>query len=67
MAKKPPSKETIKPPTKKELTDAAKQLRQGHSSAGRVLAEKATAVKQAASGHKGVRDSSPPPKPPRKK
>ncbi|MBV9508753.1 MAG: hypothetical protein JO303_00550 [Caulobacteraceae bacterium] len=40
-------KETIKPPTKRELTDASKQLRKGHPSAGRTMADKAVAVRQA--------------------
>jgi hypothetical protein len=39
-------KETIKPPTNKELTDAGKQLPKGHSSAGRTLSEKSVAIKQ---------------------
>ena len=39
-------KETIKPPTKKELTDASKQLRKGHPSGGRTLADKSVAVRQ---------------------
>jgi hypothetical protein len=33
-------KETIKPPSKAELTDASKQLRAGHSSAARTMADK---------------------------
>jgi len=44
MAKR---KETISIPTKKELSDASPQLRKGHSSAGRVMAEKAIANRQA--------------------
>lgn len=39
-------KEAIKPPTKKELTDASKQLRKGHPSGGRTLADKSVAVRQ---------------------
>ena len=39
-------KETIKVPTKKELTDASKELKKGHSSGGRVLAEKSVAKRQ---------------------
>lgn len=39
-------KETIKPPTKRELTDASKELRKGHSSGGRTLADKSVAVRQ---------------------
>lgn len=39
-------KETIKPPTKRELTDASKQLRQGHPSGGRTMADKSVAVRQ---------------------
>jgi hypothetical protein len=41
-------KETIKPPTKKELTDASKQLKKGHSSAARTMADKSVAVRQGA-------------------
>lgn len=39
-------KETIKPPTKKELTDASKLLKKGHSSGGRVMADKSVAVRE---------------------
>jgi hypothetical protein len=39
-------KETIKPPSKAELTDASKQLRAGHSSAARTMADKSVAVRQ---------------------
>jgi hypothetical protein len=39
-------KETIKPPTKRELTDGSKQLRKGHASGGRTLADKSVAVRQ---------------------
>lgn len=39
-------KETIKPPNKKELSDASKQLKKGHSSGGRTLADKSVAVRQ---------------------
>ena len=68
MAKKPVSsgKETIKPPTKKELTDASAQLRKGHSSAGRTMADKSVAEREGV-GKKSVRDSSPAPKPRKKK
>jgi hypothetical protein len=44
MAKR--GKETISTPTKRELKDAAKELRKGHSSGGRVLAEKAAAARK---------------------
>lgn len=40
------TKERIKPPTRRELSDAAKELRKGHSSGGRVLAEKRVAKRQ---------------------
>jgi hypothetical protein len=40
------SKETIKPPTRRELTDAAKQLKQGHPSGGRVMADASVAKRQ---------------------
>jgi hypothetical protein len=39
-------KETIKPPTKKELTDASKELKKGHSAGGRILAEASVAKRQ---------------------
>lgn len=42
-------KETIKPPTRKELKDASSQLRKGHSSAGRVMADKSVAVREGVS------------------
>jgi len=41
-------KETIKPPTKRELTDASKELRKGHPSGGRTMADKSVAVRQGA-------------------
>jgi hypothetical protein len=42
-------KETIKPPTKSELKDASKELRKGHPSAGRTMADKSVAVRQGVS------------------
>ena len=42
-------KETIKPPTKKALEDASKELRKGHSSGARTMADKSVAVKQGVS------------------
>ena len=42
-----PKKEKIKPPTKKETSDASKELKKGHPAGGRVLAEKSVAVRQA--------------------
>jgi hypothetical protein len=39
-------KELIKPPTKKELHDASKQMRGGHSSGGRTMADASVAKKQ---------------------
>jgi hypothetical protein len=39
-------KETIKPPSKKELADASKQLMKGHSSAGRTMADASVAKRQ---------------------
>lgn len=39
-------KETIKPPTKRETSDASKELRKGHSSGGRVMAETSVATRQ---------------------
>ncbi|MBS0362982.1 MAG: hypothetical protein JSR98_16515 [Proteobacteria bacterium] len=46
-------KETIKPPTKRELTDASKELRKGHPSGGRVMADKSVAVRQGAAKPSG--------------
>lgn len=43
MAKK---RETITPPTRKELKDGSKQLRAGHSSAGRTMADASVAKRQ---------------------
>ncbi len=45
-------KETIKPPNKKELKDASKEMRGGHSSGGRVMAEKSVASRQKNKGSK---------------
>ncbi|WP_157649781.1 hypothetical protein [Burkholderia ubonensis] len=45
-------KESIKPPTSKELKDAGKQLPKGHSSAGRTMADKSVAVKQGVANSK---------------
>jgi hypothetical protein len=39
-------KETIKPPTKAELRDASAELRKGHASGGRTMADKSVAVRQ---------------------
>jgi hypothetical protein len=39
-------KETIKPPTKKELTKASKALREGNTLGGRVMAEESVAVRE---------------------
>ncbi|OIQ82572.1 hypothetical protein GALL_356420 [mine drainage metagenome] len=39
-------KETIKPPTKKETTNASQALRKGQSAGGRVMADKSVAVRQ---------------------
>jgi hypothetical protein len=41
-------KERIIPPSKRELTDASKMLKRGHSSAGRVMAEQRQAKRQGA-------------------
>lgn len=43
-AKKAAKKIVVKAPTKKEVTDAAKQLPKGHSSAGRVMREREAAL-----------------------
>jgi hypothetical protein len=42
-------KETIKPPSLRELKDASKQLRGGHSSGGRTMADQSVAVRQGVS------------------
>jgi len=39
-------KETIKPPNKKELKDASRELRKGHSSGGRTMADASVAKRQ---------------------
>ncbi|WP_155467998.1 MULTISPECIES: hypothetical protein [Acetobacter] len=39
-------KETIKPPTKKDLSAASKDLRNGDPAGGRVLSDKSVAVRQ---------------------
>lgn len=41
-------KETIVPPSRKELKDASKQTKQGHSSGARVMAEASVAKRQGA-------------------
>lgn len=46
-------KETIKPPTAKELKDASAQLRAGHPSAARTMADKSVAVRQGVSKPSG--------------
>jgi len=39
-------KETIKPPTARELKDASKELRKGHSSGGRTMADASVAKRE---------------------
>lgn len=39
-------KELIRPPTKRAVRDASQELRKGHSSGGRTLADKSVADKQ---------------------
>jgi len=39
-------KERIKAPTKRELSDASRLLRQGHPAGGRVMADKSVAVRE---------------------
>ncbi len=41
-------KERIIPPGKKELTDGSRQLKKGHSSGARTMADKSVAVRQGA-------------------
>jgi hypothetical protein len=40
------TKELIKPPTKKELRDGSRQLRKGHSSGARTMADQSVAARQ---------------------
>jgi len=44
----PRKKETVVPPSKKSLKDAARQTAKGHSSGARVLGEESAAKKQGA-------------------
>jgi hypothetical protein len=48
----PKKKETVIPPSKKALKDAAIQTARGHSSGARVLGEQSTAKKQGAKRRK---------------
>jgi hypothetical protein len=48
-------KETITPPTKKEVTQGSNLLRKGSSAGGRVMADKSVAVRQGASKPSGKR------------
>lgn len=41
-------KETIIPPSKKALSDGSKELRKGHSSGGRTLADQSVAKREGA-------------------
>ncbi len=43
------AKETIKPPNRKELSSASKEMKGGSSAGGRVMAEKSVAVRQGVS------------------
>jgi hypothetical protein len=43
-----PKKETIIPPSKKDLRDASSQLRKGHSSGGRTMADQSVAKREGA-------------------
>ena len=52
-AKPMAGKETIKPPSRKELHDASAQLRAGHSSGARTMADKSVAVRQGVSKPSG--------------
>ena len=54
------TKEKIKPPTKKELSDGSKLLRKGHSAGGRVMADESVAKRE------GVKPSPSKPTPKRK-
>lgn len=46
-------KETIKPPTQREVRDASRELRAGHSSGGRTMADRSVAVRQGVSKPSG--------------
>ena len=46
-------KETIKAPTKREVSDASRELRAGHPSGGRTMADKSVAVRQGVSKPSG--------------
>jgi hypothetical protein len=39
-------KETIKPPSRRELSDGSKELRKGHPSGGRTMADASVARRQ---------------------
>jgi hypothetical protein len=43
-----PKKETITPPSKQALRDASKELKKGHSSGGRTLADQSVAKREGA-------------------
>jgi len=51
----PKKKETVVPPSKKALKDAAKQTAKGHPSGARVLGEQSAAKKQDAKRKEGKR------------
>ncbi len=51
------SKERISPPTRKELKDASKQLRGGHSSGGRTMADQSVARRQGVAPRENQRAS----------
>jgi hypothetical protein len=46
------SKETIKPPSSRELKDASKEMRKGHPSGGRTMADASVAKRQGAKRRK---------------
>lgn len=46
MSKGKGGKETIRPPSKKELSDASRQLKKGHSSGGRTMADASVAKRE---------------------
>lgn len=43
-----PRKETIIPPSKRAVKDASKELRKGHSSGGRTMADRSVAKREGA-------------------
>ena len=51
------SKETIKPPTARELKDASRELRKGHPSGGRTMADASVAKREGVTKRKRKRNT----------